>query len=121
SKWVADKLSPEVPVHFTAFHPDFKMTDRPATPAATLRRARAIAHNQGLRHVYTGNIRNIEGASTYCTACGTCLIQRDGYAILRYRLRDDGCCIDCGSQLAGRFQHFDGSFGNKRIPIRLAR
>jgi pyruvate formate lyase activating enzyme len=121
SAWVAKELGPEVPLHFTAFHPDWKMTDRPATPASTLSRARRQAQDAGLKHVYTGNVRDLEGGTTHCADCGAVLIVRDGYAIRRYQLTDDGCCPACGARLAGRFAHYEGDFGNRRIPVRLAR
>lgn len=120
SRWVARELSPEVPVHFTAFHPDFKLTDRPPTPHATLTRARNIARREGLRHVYVGNVRDREGATTYCTGCGKALIVRDGYAIVDYRLDASGHCPDCATPLGGHFAAHAGRFGNRRIPIRLA-
>ncbi|MFT4171887.1 MAG: AmmeMemoRadiSam system radical SAM enzyme [Rhodocyclaceae bacterium] len=120
ARWVARELSPEVPLHFTAFHPDFKLTDRSATPHATLTRARRIARAEGLRHVYVGNVRDREGATTYCAQCGTALIERDAYAIAGYHLRADGGCPTCGTRLAGHFSAQPGRFGNRRIPIRLA-
>jgi pyruvate formate lyase activating enzyme len=120
SAWIARELSPEVPVHFTAFHPDFKFTSAPPTPHSTLLRAQHIARSQGLRHVYIGNVRDLEGASTRCLHCGATLIVRDGYHIHQYRLRDDGSCPDCGTPLAGRFGAFKGDFGNRRIALRLS-
>ncbi|MNZ52480.1 molybdenum cofactor biosynthesis protein A [compost metagenome] len=120
SRWVARELSPEVPLHFTAFHPDFKLTDRPHTTHQTLLRARNIALAEGLRHVYVGNVRDLEGATTYCTQCQAPLIVRDYYAILDYRLTEDGCCPDCGTPLVGHFARSAGHFGNRRIPVRLA-
>jgi pyruvate formate lyase activating enzyme len=120
SAWIARELGPEVPLHLTAFHPDFKFTAAPPTPHATLLRAQRVARDQGLRHVYVGNVRDRAGASTRCTGCGAVLIERDGYDITRYRLRDDGRCPDCGTPLAGRFGAFKGCFGNRRIPLRLA-
>ena len=103
TRWVADELGTDVPLHFTAFHPDWKMTDVPATPVATLRRAREIAMHNGLRHVYTGNVHDPEGAQTRCTQCGTMLIAREAYRIVDYRLTDAGECKACGHALAGRF------------------
>jgi pyruvate formate lyase activating enzyme len=120
TRWIATELGHDVPLHFTAFHPDWKMTDVPPTPAATLRKARAIALRNGLSHVYTGNVRDLEGGRTQCTGCGSELIARDGYRILRYRVDDDGRCPDCGTALAGRFAAFTGSFGSRRIPVRIA-
>jgi len=118
--WVASELGPEVPLHFTAFHPDWKMTDRPATPAATLMRARQIARANGLHHVYTGNIRDSEGASSRCAGCGTRLIERDGYRIGAYRLTPEGCCPGCGTRLPGVFAAAAGTWGARRLPVRLA-
>jgi pyruvate formate lyase activating enzyme len=121
SRWVADTLGPDVPLHFTAFHPDWKMTDVPPTPLATLKRARAIGLRNGLRHVYTGNLHDLEGGCTACTQCGAPLIERDGYRILRYSLTQEGMCPRCGHALAGRFGEYHGSFGSRRIPVRLSR
>jgi len=118
--WIARHLGPDVPLHFTAFHPDWKMTDIGATPPATLTRARAIALRAGLRYVYTGNVHDEEGGSTYCPSCENAVILRDWYQIRGYRLTDAGACTHCGMQLAGRFQKFTKPFGSKRIPVRLA-
>lgn len=120
SAWVFKELGSEVPLHFTAFHPDWKLTDRPATPAATLSRARRQALDAGLKHVYTGNVRDLAGGTTHCSQCGEELIVRDGYAIRSYHVGSDGICPSCGSRLAGRFGDYRGSFGNRRIPIVLA-
>ncbi|HEU0202256.1 MAG TPA: AmmeMemoRadiSam system radical SAM enzyme [Burkholderiaceae bacterium] len=119
SKWIAEKLGVDVPVHFTAFHPDFKMTDTPPTPPATLTRAREIARGHGLRYVYTGNVHDIGGGTTYCPTCSTPLIERDWYAILNYRLTDAGACRVCGTQVAGRFGRFARPFGRRRIPVHI--
>ncbi|MGA8054932.1 MAG: AmmeMemoRadiSam system radical SAM enzyme [Burkholderiales bacterium] len=121
TQWIATELGPEVPLHFTAFHPDYKMTDLPPTPAGTLARSRAIAMRNGLRYVYTGNVHDEEGGSTFCPGCATAIIVRDWHRILDYRLGDDGRCEGCGQAIAGRFEHFAGAFGQRRIPIRLAR
>ena len=77
SAWVMDRLGPDVPLHFTAFHPDWKLIDRPPTPPQTLREARQIATNAGLRYVYTGNIHDPAGQTTHCHSCGAILIGRD--------------------------------------------
>jgi len=118
--WIAQELGPDVPLHFSAFHPDWKMTDVPATPAATLQRARAIGLRRGLKYVYTGNVHDAEGDTTFCPHCGKAAIVRDWYNILDYRVGDDGHCLACGGAIAGRYQHFDKPFGSRRIPVRLA-
>ncbi|MCB1890043.1 MAG: AmmeMemoRadiSam system radical SAM enzyme [Rhodocyclaceae bacterium] len=118
SRWVRNELGADTPLHFTAFHPDFRLTDRAATPPATLTRARAIAREAGLRHVYTGNVHDREGGTTRCAGCGTRLIERDWYRILAYRVTDDGFCPDCRAPLAGRFTAYRGAFGPRRIPLK---
>jgi pyruvate formate lyase activating enzyme len=119
-EWIMRHLGPDVPLHFSAFHPDWKMRDIPATPPATLTRAREIALQAGLRYVYTGNVHDESGGSTYCPSCGTAVIVRDWYDIRAYRLDDKGACGHCGAQLAGRYQKFGKPFGMKRIPVRLS-
>ena len=117
--WVVERLGPDVPMHFTAFHPDYRMTDIPRTPAATLTRARAIARRNGVHHAYTGNVRDPEGAATRCTGCGTVVIGRAGYDLTAWNLTDSGACRDCGSALAGRFDGPAGTWGSRRLPVRL--
>jgi pyruvate formate lyase activating enzyme len=119
SQWIMRELGPDVPLHFSAFHPDFKMTDIASTPPETLTRARKIAQDAGLRYVYTGNVHDNEGGTTYCPQCHEALIVRDWYQILKYELTDDGHCPHCGSEVAGRYQKFSGQFGRRRIPVRL--
>ncbi|HEX7465984.1 MAG TPA: AmmeMemoRadiSam system radical SAM enzyme [Usitatibacter sp.] len=123
SRWIFRELGPDVPLHFTAFHPDFKMTDLPPTPAATLTRARRIAMDEGLRYVYTGNVHDKEGGTTFCHGCGAALIVRDWHRIEAYRLKANGCCPDCGTKIPGRFEEFEISsqFGRRRIPVVIAR
>jgi pyruvate formate lyase activating enzyme len=118
--WIMRNLGPDVPLHFTAFHPDWKMGDIPATPAATLTRSRDIALKAGLRYVYTGNVHDRSGGSTYCPGCAKPLIVRDWYRIDDYRLTQDGKCPDCGTALAGRYDTFSKAFGPRRIPVRIA-
>ena len=118
--WVSRELGPDVPLHFSAFHPDHHLRDVPPTPPATLARARRIALDQGLHHVYTGNVHDPEGGTTSCPGCGAELIRRDWYRILAYRLTPEGCCPRCGRALAGRFAEAAGDFGPRRIPVRLA-
>ena len=120
TKWIMDKLGPDVPLHFSAFHPDWKMLDHRSTPASTLTRARKIAMGNGLRYVYTGNVSDAEGGSTYCPACGQMLIERDWYEIGRWNLTMDGRCNGCGERVAGVFESGPGDWGRARRPVRLA-
>jgi pyruvate formate lyase activating enzyme len=117
SDFVARELGPTVPLHFTAFHPDYRMTDKARTPLETLRRARDIARRAGLVHVYTGNVHDADGGTTACAACGEALIVRDWYRIDAYRVAADGSCPSCGEPVAGRFVARAGAFGRRRIPI----
>jgi pyruvate formate lyase activating enzyme len=116
-QWINKELGPDVPLHFSAFHPDYKMADVPPTPVSTLVRARAIALKEGLQYVYTGNVHNIEGDTTFCPKCHSKLIERDWYQINAYRLTEDGHCPDCGTAIAGKFAQQAGHFGRHRIPI----
>jgi len=119
SKWVMRELGPDVPLHFSAFHPDYKLRDREGTPASTLHRASAIALAAGLHYVYTGNIHDRTGGTTFCPGCGAALIVRDWYAILDYRIAEGGHCPACGTAIAGRFGVFAKPFGPRRIPIAM--
>ena len=121
SQWIARELGPDVPVHFTAFHPDWKMDDLPSTPASTLSHARHIALNCGLHYVYTGNVHDSEGGTTFCPTCQAALIERDWYTIRHHDLPNDGRCPHCHTLIAGRFGGFGKPFGARRIPVRLAR
>ena len=118
SDWFAANLGPDVPWHFTAFHPDFKMLDKPRTPPATLARAREIARAKGLKYVYTGNVHDRMGGSTWCPACGALLIERDWYELGAYNL-DGNRCRACGGEIAGRFERQPGTWGARRLPVRL--
>jgi len=120
TSWVVEHLGSDVPMHFTAFHPDFKMLDVAPTPPATLRTARAIALANGVRHAYTGNVHDPDGASTRCPGCGTVTIERDWYELGAYRLTDDGRCTVCDTALPGRFDGPKGTWGARRRPVRLA-
>ena len=119
TEWIGENLGPNVPLHFTAFHPDYKLRDLSATPAATLTRARRIAQSKGLRYVYTGNVVDRDGGSTHCPTCEQPLIVRDWHRIVDYRLQHNGQC-GCGEPIAGRFDRQQGDFGRRRIPIRIA-
>jgi pyruvate formate lyase activating enzyme len=120
SQWVAEELGPDVPWHFTAFHPDWKMRDVPSTPAATLTRAREIARGYGLRYVYTGNVHDEDGGSTFCHACGARVIGRDWYRLTAWELDASGRCRSCGTACAGVFEAQPGDWGPRRLPVRLS-
>ena len=120
SEWIMKELGPDVPLHLTAFHPDYKMDDLAPTPPATLTRSRKIALDAGLHYVYTGNVRDPEGQSTACVGCGEVVIERDGYDITSYGLDERGCCHACGRALAGWFDATVGGWGGRRVPVRLA-
>jgi pyruvate formate lyase activating enzyme len=111
TSWVVERLGADVPMHFTAFHPDYKMLDRPPTPASTLGRARSIALANGVRFAYTGNVHDRAGGSTYCPGCGTCLIERDWYRLDGYRVTADGHCEACGTAVPGVFAGSPGTWG----------
>ena len=123
SQWIHRELGPDVPLHFTAFHPDFKMMDLAPTPAATLTRARRIAMDEGLLYVYTGNVHDTDGGTTLCPGCGTALIVRDWHRIDSYALGTEGQCLKCATPIPGRFEHFEASrqFGRRRIPVSIGR
>ena len=120
SSWIAAELGPDVPLHFSAFHPDWRMRDHPPTPPATLTRARAIAMGRGLRYVYTGNVHDAAGGSTWCHACGGRLIERDWYQLGRWGLDAAGRCKQCGTPAAGVFEAQAGNWGRRRQPVRFA-
>jgi pyruvate formate lyase activating enzyme len=121
SEWVVENLGVDVPMHFSAFHPDYRMKDKPRTPASTLTRARTLAEQSGVRHAYTGNVHDKEGDSTYCHACDALLIGRDWYELSTWNLDADGCCSKCGTRCAGVFEPSSpGDWGRKRQPVRLA-
>ncbi len=119
TQWVVEKLGPDVPLHFTAFHPDFRMLDVPHTPPQTLTRARQIALRNGVRYAYTGNVHDGVGGSTYCHQCGRLLIGRDWYLLTAWNLTADGCCDQCGTRLPGHFEPRPGTWGPRRLPVRL--
>ncbi len=119
TRWVVRELGPDVPMHFTAFHPDWKMRDRPPTPPETLRLARRIAMDNGVRYAYTGNVHDEEGQSTYCHHCGHRLIGRDWYVITDWQLDEQGRCNRCGTPCAGVFEARPGDWGPRRLPVAM--
>ncbi len=119
TQWVVEELGPDVPMHFTAFHPAFKMLDVPPTPVETLERARTIAMENGVRYAYTGNVCDPAGQSTYCHHCHQILIGRNGYFLTEWNLTPEGNCKDCGTPCAGVFEARPGEWGNRRQPVCL--
>jgi len=120
TRWVVENLGPDVPLHFSAFHPDFRLRDRPPTPPETLRRARRIACENGVRYAYVGNVHDPEADSTFCHACGTLLIGRDWYEVTGWHLKSDNRCPGCGAVCAGVFEPRPGDWGRQRLPVRLS-
>ena len=116
-QWIRKELGADVPLHFSAFHPDYKMTDIPPTPKVTLIRARDISMRAGLHYVYTGNVHNLSGDTTFCPDCKAPLIVRDWYQIEQYHLNKDGHCPHCNAAIAGRFDQKAENFGRRRIPV----
>jgi pyruvate formate lyase activating enzyme len=118
--WIMENLGPDVPLHFTAFHPDWKMQDKSHTPASTLSMARRIAMEKGIRYVYTGNVHDTRGGTTLCSGCGKALIVRDWYVINEWNLAAGGTCPDCGTRCHGVFEDRPGKWGARRMPVRLS-
>jgi pyruvate formate lyase activating enzyme len=119
TSWVVQELGPDVPLHFTAFHPDYRLRDRPPTPPATLRRARAIARKNGVHHAYVGNVHDSEADSTFCAVCGALLIGRDWYQLRAWHLGPEQHCPTCGARCTGVFEAVPGTWGPRRLPVRL--
>jgi pyruvate formate lyase activating enzyme len=119
TRWIAENLGLEVPLHFSAFHPDWKMRDIAATSPSVLTRARQIAINNGLKFVYTGNVHDPQGGTTHCPGCGMAVIVRDWYVLTDWNLDADGRCNGCGTACPGIFDQSPGDWGNKRQPVRL--
>ena len=117
TSWVVEHLGVDVPMHFTAYHPDWKLRDAPPTPPATLGRARAIARRNGVRYAYTGNVHDPAGGSTCCHHCGALLIERDWYQLGRWGLDDQGRCQGCGTSCAGVFEAGPGTWGARRLSV----
>jgi len=118
-EWILDNLGPYVPIHFTAFHPDWKMQDVSRTPLSTLRRARQIALNTGLAHVYTGNVQDLDGGTTFCTGCHRAVIVRDRYEIVAWALDRNGRCQSCSQTMHGVFDARPGEWGARRMPVHM--
>jgi pyruvate formate lyase activating enzyme len=118
--WLLEHLGTDVPLHFSAFHPDFKMRDIPHTPPETLSRARRIALDAGLRFVYTGNVHDPDGQTTRCPGCARPVVVRDWYDLRAYHLTDDGHCVHCGTRLPGVFDGPAGDWGRRRLPVVLS-
>jgi pyruvate formate lyase activating enzyme len=121
TQWVVEHLGPDVPMHFSAFHPDWKMLDTPSTPVATLKRARRIAMKNGVHFAFTGNVHDSEGSSTYCPNCNELVIERDWYELGAWRLDENAACRSCGTKIPGHFDAKPGTYGTRRGPIRLGR
>ncbi len=119
TQWVVSNLGPDVPWHFTAFHPDWRMRDVTPTPLQTLSRARAIALKNGVHHAFTGNIHDPAGQATYCSHCQAMLIGRDGYRITAWQLTGDGKCSSCGAECPGVWARVPGTWGAKRVPVSM--
>ena len=117
--WIMDNLGPDVPIHFSAFHPDYRMKDKAHTPPATLKRARKIAIEAGIKYVYTGNIHDPAGGSTYCPSCGEGVMIRDWHQINGWKLSQKGHCANCGEPVAGHFDEKPGDWGRKRVPVKI--
>lgn len=127
-QWIVEELGPDVPLHFSAFHPDFKLTDRGPTPMPTLLAAYDIARQAGISYTYTGNVIDHQRQHTYCPGCGRAVIERNGYDILSYALQvgrlskssyETGRCAFCQTPIAGRFEDAPGSWGSRRLPVRI--
>ena len=119
TRWVVQELDQDVPMHFTAFHPNYKMLDKPGTYPGSLTRAQEIAIANGVRFAYTGNVHDEAGSSTYCCECGNKIIGRDWYLLTRWELDETGRCLFCGTQCPGVFDGPPGTWGRKRKPVRL--
>lgn len=120
TQWVVENLGSDVPMHFTAFHPEYKMMDHRSTQLETLQRARTIAMNNGVRFAYTGNVDDFEGSCTYCHHCETRLIGREGYELTHWGLTRDGCCSSCGTEIPGVFEAKAQRKAIRPHPVRIA-
>ncbi len=121
TKWVKKNLGADVPMHFTAYHPAYKLLDIPATSIQSLINARDIALANGIHYAYTGNVHDKKGASTYCHHCDNRLIGRDWYVLSEWNLDKKGRCNSCGQVCSGVFDTNPGNWGAKRLPVRMGR
>ena len=119
TEWVVEHLGPDVPMHFSVFHPEWKMLDKPSTPPATVRKARQIALDNGVHYAYVGNMHDKVGDSTWCHHCGELLIGRDWYQLSDWQLTVDGKCQHCGTHCAGVFESTPGNWGAKRMAVKI--
>jgi pyruvate formate lyase activating enzyme len=120
AEWILNRLGPDIPMHLTAFHPDFRMADTPHTPPATLLLARDRMRRAGLHHVYVGNMRDRAAQSTYCTGCEAPVIAREWHTLVGWALDDHGACIHCGTACPGVFDGSPGTWGGRRQRVRIA-
>jgi pyruvate formate lyase activating enzyme len=120
SEWIVSQLGPNVPLHFSAFHPNYRMRNVRPTARSALRRARDIAKRAGVRHVYLGNVHDREGDTTFCHGCGRKLIERNWYEIVDWALAD-GSCPDCLTKCPGVFEGKAGTWGARRLALKLQR
>ena len=118
-EYLLEHIGDDTPIHFSAFHPDFRMRDTPPTPPEKLVEAYEIARQAGLKFVYVGNVHDLGRQSTYCPQCGQLLIERDWYQLGRYALEEDRCRA-CGTHIPGRFLASPGSWGPGRQPVRIS-
>jgi len=118
-EWVVENLGVDMPMHFSAFHPDFKMMDIPSTSPATLTMARDIAMKAGVRYAYVGNVHDKAADSTWCHHCGELLIERDWYELGKWNINERSECASCGTKVAGVFETEPGDWGAKRLPVRM--
>ena len=119
TQWVVEHLGADVPIHFSVFHPDWKMMDKPSTPFDVVKRSRNIAMRNGIHYAYVGNMHDKEGDSTWCSNCGALLIARDWYELNHYLLTEDGHCPQCGTSCEGVFDDIPGNWGARRMSVTL--
>lgn len=113
TKWIVNNLGSDIPLHFSAFHPDYRLRQLPPTSHQSLKQAREIAMKNGLNYVYLGNVRDQENTATYCSHCGKTLISRTAYELKEWQIDEAGCCSYCGSKIPGVFEDQPGSWGNR--------